>query len=35
VGYKKYQQPVVLNPSKNEVVTFNHPQDRLVVVAKS
>jgi hypothetical protein len=35
VGYKKYQQPVVLNPSKNQLITFDHPQDRLVVVAKN
>ncbi len=35
VGYKKYQQPVVLNPSKNQMITFDHPQDRLVVVAKN
>lgn len=35
VGFKKYQQPVVLNPSKNLQITFDHPQDRLVVVARS
>ena len=35
VGYKKYQQPVVLNPSKNQLITFDHSQDRLVVVAKN
>ncbi len=35
VGFKKYQQPVVLNPSKNQMITFDHPQDRLVVVAKN